>query len=233
MRDNFIPHMVQEDDHPRPNSQRYLTFGLAALYFPRDPISQITRSRINSKLVNFWLQGEGQSPDPIKLLDQFLMESQWQNGTDRKDGFIKRLEATPLEGDKNFTSLMNAWRTKQENSISECRTKDDRSSLMRQLQREFKEQFHNVKFGETESTRGIWLTKLLKVRTSLTSQLQQDVDNYLSVLLIPSNQYFALANARYWIDALISELNTYQYDLEEKVKETNGASRLRRELAYL
>lgn len=94
---------------------------------------------------------------------------------------------------------------------------------MRQLQREFKEQFHHVKFGETESTRGIWLTKLLKVRTSLTSQLQQDVDNYLSVLLVPSNQYFAIANARNWIDALISELNTYQYDLEEKVKEANGA----------
>lgn len=223
MRDNFAQHLIQEDDHPRLNCQGYLTFGLAALYFPRDRISQITRSRINSKLVSFWLQGEGQSPDPLKLLEQFLIESQWQNGTERKDGFIKRLEATALEADKNFTSLMNTWRTKQENSISECKTKDDRSSLMRQLQREFKEQFHNVKYGETESTRGIWLTKLLKTRTSLTSQLQQDADNYLSVLLVPSNQYFAIANARNWIDALISELNTYQYDLEEKVKEANGA----------
>jgi hypothetical protein len=226
MRDNFIPHMIQEDDHPRPNSQRYLTFGLAALYFPRDRISQITRSRINSKLVNFWLQGEGQSPDPMKLLEQFLMEARWHNGSDRKDGFIQRLEATALESEKKFTSLMNAWRTKQENSISECRSKDDRSSLMRQLQTQFKEQFHNVKFGETESTRGIWLTKLIKNRTSLISQLQQDIDNYLSTLLVPSNQYFAIANARNWIDALISELNTYQYDLEERVKEANGARNL-------
>lgn len=223
MRDNFVPHMIQEDDHPRPNSQGYLTFGLAAIYFPRDRISQITRSRINSNLVSFWLQGEGQSPDPIQLLERFLQESNWHNGTDRKDGFIQRLEATALESEKNFNSLMNSWRTKQENSISECKNKDDRSSLMRQLQREFKEQFHNVKFGETESTRGIWLTKLLKSRTSLTSQLQEDIDRYLSTLLVPSNHYFAIANARNWLDALTSELNIYQYDLEERVKEANGA----------
>jgi hypothetical protein len=28
MRDNFNPHMLQEDEHPRPNHQGYLTFGL-------------------------------------------------------------------------------------------------------------------------------------------------------------------------------------------------------------
>lgn len=65
MRDNFAQHMIQEDDHPRPNSQWYLTFGLAAIYFPRDRISQITVARITLKLVAFWLQGEGQSPDPL------------------------------------------------------------------------------------------------------------------------------------------------------------------------
>ena len=226
MRDNFTQHLIQEDDHPRPNSQGYLTFGLAAIYFPRDRISQITAARINSKLVSFWLQGEGQSPDPLKLLEQFLIESRWHNSLERKDGLAKKLEAIDLESQKNFNSLMSSWRTKQENNITECKSKDDRSSLMRQLQREFKEQFHNTKFGDTESTRGIWLTKLIKSRTVLAPQLRQDIDNYLFVLLSPSNQHFSIANARNWLDALQTEVNNYQYDLEEKVKQANGARNL-------
>jgi len=226
MRDNFIPHMILEDNHPRPNSQYYITFGLAAIYFPRDRISQITVARINSKLVNFWLQGEGQSPDPMKLLEQFLIESRWHNSLERKDGLLSRLEVTVLELEKNFSSLMNAWKTKQENSITDCQNQDDRSSLMRQLQKEFKEQFYKTKFGDTESTRGIWLTKLIKSRTNLTLQLRQDIDNYLFALLTPSNQYFSIANARNWLDALQTELNAYQYELEEKIRGADGARNL-------
>lgn len=226
MRDNFAQHLIQEDDHPRPNSQGYLTFGLAAIYFPRDRISQITVARINSKLVNFWLLGEGQSPDPVKLLDQFLIEYRWHSNLDKKDGLITKLEATALESEKNFNNLMNAWRTKQENKISECKTKDDRSSLCRQLQREFKEQFYKIKFGETETTRGIWLTKLIKNRTNLALQLRQDIDSYLSGILTPSNQHFSIANVRNWLDTLQTELNTYQYDLEERIRGLNNSRNL-------
>lgn len=226
MRDNFAQHMLQEDDHPRPNSQGYLTFGLAAIYFPRDRISQITVARINLKLVTFWLQGEGQSPDPLKLLEQFLIEYRWHTDLDRKDGLITRLEATALESEKTFSPVMSAWRTKLESNIADCKTKDDRSSLLRQLQRDFKEQFHKTKFGDTETTRGIWLTKLLKIRANLTSQLRQNIDDFLFALLTPSNQYFSIANARNWLDALQTELNAYQYDLEERVRTLNSARKL-------
>ncbi len=221
MRDNFAQHMLQEDDHPRPNSQWYLTFGLAAIYFPRDRISQITVARINLKLVAFWLQGEGQSPDPLKLLAQFLMEYRWQTDLERKNGLLTRLEATVLESEKTFSAVMNTWRTKQENSIADCKTKDDRSSLIRQLQRNFQEQFRKTQFGETESNRGIWLTKLLKSRTNLISQLRQNIDDFLSTLLAPSSQYFSIANARNWLDALQTELNAYQYDLGERVNKSS------------
>jgi len=84
MRDNFAQHLIQEDDHLRPNAQNYLTFGLAAIYFPRDRISQITVTRISHKLANFWLQGEGQSPDPLKLLEQFFIEHHWHSNSDQK-----------------------------------------------------------------------------------------------------------------------------------------------------
>jgi hypothetical protein len=226
MRDNFAQHMIQEDDHPRPNSQGYLTFGLAALYFPRDRISQITVARINSKLVNFWLQGEGQSPAPVKLLEQFLIEYRWHNNLDKKDGLITKLEATALDSEKSFNNLMNTWRTKQENKITECQNKDDRASLSRQLQREFKEQFYKIKSGDTETTRGIWLTKIIKTRTNLALQLRQDIDSYLSGVLTPSNQHFSIANVRNWLDTLQTELNTYQYDLEKRIRGLNNSRNL-------
>ena len=58
MRDNFLQHLIQYDNHPRPNIQRYLTFGMAAIYFPRDRIVQIALNRISLNLVDFWLNGE-------------------------------------------------------------------------------------------------------------------------------------------------------------------------------
>jgi hypothetical protein len=226
MRDNFAQHLIQEDDHPRPNTQNYLAFGLAAIYFPRDRISFSTVTRMNFRLVNFWLQGEGQSPDPLKLSEQFFIEYRWHNNLEQKDGLITRLESTALDADKNFTSVMKAWMAKQENSIAECKTKDDRSSLMRQLQREFKEQFHKVKAGETESNRGIWLTKVLKNRANLITQLNRDIDNYLAKLLTPSDRYFSIANARNWLDCLQTELNSYQYDIESKIGKLNSPRNL-------
>ncbi|BAZ43966.1 hypothetical protein NIES4102_09690 [Chondrocystis sp. NIES-4102] len=48
-RDNFLQHLIQLDEHPRPNVQRYLTFGLAEIYFPRDLAVQVSLNRIKIK----------------------------------------------------------------------------------------------------------------------------------------------------------------------------------------
>lgn len=226
MRDNFTQYLIQEDDHPRPNTQNYLTFGLAAIYFPRDRISQITIARINHKLVNFWLQGEGQSPDPLKLLEQFFIEHHWHNSAEQKNGLIAKLEEIPLENEKNFNALMNAWKSKLENKVVECNTKEDRASLMRQLQRDFREQFYKTKSGDTESNRGVWLTKIVKRRASLLTQLCEDIDSYLYNLLKPSSKYFSITNSRNWLDAIQTELNTYQYEIESKIRDFNDANTL-------
>jgi hypothetical protein len=103
--------------------------------------------------MTFWLQGEGQSPDPLKLLEQFLIEYRWHTDLDRKDGLITRLEATALESEKTFSPVMSAWRTKLESNIADCKTKDDRSSLMRQLQRDFNQEDAQdaSKAGDVES----------------------------------------------------------------------------------
>lgn len=83
-RDNFLQHMIQWDKHPRPNVQRYLTFGLAAIYFPRDTIVQIALNRVSLHLVKFWLNGQGQSPDPVRLLEQFLIQYRWHSDLAKK-----------------------------------------------------------------------------------------------------------------------------------------------------
>ena len=226
MRDNFNPHMLQEDEHPRPNHQGYLTFGLAAIYFPRDAIANIATTRVKSELVSFWLQGKGQSPDPHRLLEQFLIESRWHTDLTRKDGLVTRLEATPLESEKSFSGLMSAWKNKQESAITECKNKDDRTNVMRQLLREFREQFRKTIFGDTESTRGTWLTKLQGGRLSLANQLAHNIDDFLNALLTPGNPNFSIRNTRNWLDALQTELNGYQNALEERITKLNAARKL-------
>lgn len=159
-RDNFLQHMIQCDKHPRQNVQRFLTFGLAAIYFPRDTIVQIALNRVSLELVKFWLNGEGQSPDPSSLLEQFLIQYRWHSDQAKKDGITTRLTESVQESNKNFSNIINAWRNKLERSISDCQNKDDRNGVRQQLSREFREQFRKIQPGETESSRGIWLTKV-------------------------------------------------------------------------
>lgn len=224
MRDNFLQQLLQWDDHPRPNVQRYLTFGLAAIYFPRDIIVQIALTRISLQLVNFWLNGEGQSPDPQLLLERFLLT--WHTDINRRDGFATKLEAAATEGNKNFRSAINAWKNKLERRIADCQNKDDRMALRQQLPREFREQFRKTMAGDTESSRGIWLTRLQQIRPSLTAQLQRDIDGFLATLLTPGNLDFSIKSSRDWLEAIATELNAWQRVLEEQILEQGGTRQL-------
>jgi ElaB/YqjD/DUF883 family membrane-anchored ribosome-binding protein len=223
-RDNFLQHMISLDEHPRPNVQRYLTFGLAQIYFPRDITVQVSFNRIKIKLIKFWMNGEGQSPDPQVLLERFLRT--WYPEQGRKDGFIGKLQEATTDGNKNFSSALSNWKNKLENTISECKTQDDRRNIIQQLGRELREQFRKVQPGETESTRGVWLTNLKQVRLRLTEQLKQDIDRFLGDLLNPNQTDFSLTNSRAWLEALLTELNKLQRDLEEKVNSFGQMHRL-------
>jgi hypothetical protein len=52
------------------------------------------------------------------------------------------------------------------------------------------------------------------------------IDNYLFGLLTANYQKFSITNTRNWLDALQTELNAYQYNLEERVKKSNSATNL-------
>lgn len=227
MRDNFLQHLIQWDGHPRPNIQRYLTFGLAAIYFPRDIIVQIALTRISLKLVTFWLNGEGQSPDPQLLLEQFLIQYRWHSDVANRDGFTTRLAEAVQESNKTFVSTLNTWRNaKLERVINDCKSKDDRIGIRQTLPREFREQFRKTQPGETESTRGIWLTRLLQIRPTITEQLKQDIDQFLASLLTPGNVKFSIKSGRDWLDALETDLNSYQRQLEEEITNFGGNRKL-------
>ena len=225
-RDNFLQHMIQWDKHPRPNGQRYLTFGLAAIYFPRDTIVQIALNRVSLGLVTFWLNGQGQSPDPSSLLEQFLIQYRWHSDLGKKDGLTTRIADAVQDSNKNFVNTINAWRNKLDRSIAECKNRDDRNAICQQLPREFREQFRKTQTGETESNRGIWLTRLQQICPNITKELQTNIDDFITRLLTPSEPNFALKSTRDWLDALQHELHNYQRNLQEEIANFGGMRRL-------
>jgi hypothetical protein len=225
-RDNFLQHLIQSDKHPRPNSQRYLTFGLAAIYFPRDVVIQIALNQVSLELVKFWLNGKNQSPDPLTLLEKFLIQYNWHNNLATRDGLTTKLAETAQEYNKTFNSTLNSWRNKLERLISQCQNKDDRNSIRQKLPREFREQFRKVQPGETESIRGIWLTKLIQTSPQLVKELQSHIDDYLTQLLTPLEPNFSLKSSRDWLDALHHELNNYQNDIQAGITSLGNSYRI-------
>jgi hypothetical protein len=223
-RDDFLTSMIRSDEHPRPNVQRYLTFGLAEIYFPRDAAVQISLNRIKIKLIKFWLEGEGQSPDTQVLLARFLRI--WYPEQGKKDGFLSKLQEATTDGSKTFSNAVSSWRNRLENSIVECKTGEERQHIISQLSRDVREQFRKVQPGETESSRGVWLTNLEQVRLRFTEQFKQDINNFLAELLNPDHPNFAIASSRVWLEALTTELNKYHRELEDKLSATGQVHRL-------
>jgi len=222
MRDNFLNHLIGWDQHPRHNSQGYLTFGLAAIYFPRDRIVQIALNRISLNLLDFWLDGKGQSPDVNLLLEQFMMEANWHQSLEKKDNFTARLREASRDGKYTFTDRLKSWRNKLERSINQNSKKpDDRAKLYQQLPKDLKQEFRKVQPGETESVRGEWITRIQQAQPKLTETLKAEIHQFLVNLLTPSHQNFSLRVTREWLDALLTELNGYQRDLEEKIRQTH------------
>jgi hypothetical protein len=223
-KNNFLERLAKNDEHPRPNVQRYLTFGLAKVYFPRDLTVQVSLNQIKLKLLSFWLNGEGQSPDTKALLERFLLN--WRSDREGKDIFTLKLEAATQENNKTFNQTINIWKNQLEQRILACQNQSDRQKLIQQLPGDFRSQFRKVQPGETESTRGIWLTNLQRSSSQILTKLQQDVIQYLNDLLNPANADFSLSITRSWLEALLTELNKYQRNLEEKLQNVSNVYRL-------
>ncbi|VXD23352.1 conserved hypothetical protein [Planktothrix serta PCC 8927] len=227
MRDNLLTHLIQADNHPRPNPQGYLTFGLAAIYFPREIIVKIALNRISLKLLNFWLNGEGQSPDPQLILEQFMIKYKWHSDSKERDGFTERLTESVQEGSQSFTNTLTKWRNNLiNNKINECKNRENRLELKTDLSWQFRAQFRKVQPGENETTRGIWLTRLLQIRPVITKQLKDHINEFIAELMTPSNPNFSIKTVRDWLDAMETDLNSYQRQLEEEISQAGGMKKI-------
>jgi hypothetical protein len=206
------------DEHPRSNNQQtYLTFGLAKIFFPQDLTIQVALNRVKLKLVSFWLSGEGQSPDPKVLLDRFLLN--WCSDHGRQNLLVDRLESLAQDRNKTIIQAMKVWQNKTEQQINNCKNKDERQRLVDQLTSELRSQFHKARPGETDSNRGAWLTLIQQSAPNLLKSLKQDILKFLSETLQPKNVDFSLLNGRNWLEAIVSELNQYKRDLEERLQD--------------
>ncbi len=134
--------MIQTDEHPRPNVQRYLTFGLAEIYFPRDVAVQVSLNRIKIKLVDFWRQGEGQSADPRNLLTSFL--DRWYDRGTNENGFASKLQQAVTDGSKTFKNALSSWRNRLETNISEIKSKDEREDFNKQKNSQVQEEAKRI-----------------------------------------------------------------------------------------
>ncbi|WP_043937762.1 tubulin-like doman-containing protein [Planktothrix rubescens] len=227
MRDNLLTHLIQSDNHPRPNPQGYLTFGLAAIYFPREIIVKIALNRISLKLLNFWLNGEGQSPDPQLILEQFMIKYKWHSDSTQRDGFTERLTESVQEGNQSFTNTLTKWRNNLiNNKINECKNRENRLELKTDLSWQFRSQFRKVQPGENETTRGIWLTRLLQISPVITKQLKDHINEFIAELMTPSNPNFSIKTVRDWLDAMETDLNSYQHQLEEEISQAGGMKKI-------
>ncbi len=217
-RDNYLKSTIKTDEHPRPNTQRYLTFGLAEIYFPRDVTVQVSFNRIKIKLVDFWLQGEGQSADPNNLLAGFI--DLWYDRDSNDNGFANKLQQATTDGSKTFSNALSNWKNRLENNIAEIQNRDERQDVVAQLGREIRSEFRKVQPGESDSSRGLWLTSLQQQRDRLTAEYIRDIDNYLTQLLNPNNIDFSLTNTRAWLESLTTELNKSYRELEDRIAST-------------
>ena len=220
-KDNFRDKLTRLDSHPRRNVQRYLTFGLAKIYSPQERIVQMALTKVSRRLVNFWLKGIGQSPDPGLLLNRFL--SKWGDSSIDRE-FPHRLQGMVQDNGKTFAQALKTWNSKIEQEIAMVKTAADRSQLLQQLRSDTRAQFRKVQPGETDDIRGAWLTRIQKTQPQLSNLLRNDIGHFFGELLTPSHPEFSLNSARGWLEAILTHINEYQRGLEDYIQNKGGLS---------
>ena len=224
-RDNFNDSLSKTDLHPRPNVQRYLTFGLASIYFPRDRVLQRSLAQISRELIQFWIEGNVEVQDSQEILNNFLMQYNWKERASQQDGVVKQLMDSPVESNKSFSELIERWKEVQRKQIES----GDPDNLGKRIVNSCRERFIKADAANASSD---WLRLIQEKRSSLIIQLEKNVDEYLEKLLNPQESQFSLNSVIDWLEALKTELNNRQIDLQSKIETLQGY-RSREELQRL
>ena len=217
---NFDNHLARMDEHPRRNVQRYLTFGLAKIYFPDDLTVQVALNRVKYQFIEFWLNGKGQSQEPKILLDSFLLK--WKENQSNRNIFVSRLEQLVQDHNKLFPAAIKSWVNMLQSKINTIQKIADIQPFLQEFKSDSRSQFRKVQPGETDNTRGSWLTLVRKSHSKLVQSLKGDIKQFLSELLKPENPDFCLENARSWLEAMRFYLSKSQRELEDNLQDSEG-----------
>ncbi|MTF39880.1 tubulin-like doman-containing protein [Cyanobacterium aponinum] len=221
IRDNNGQAMELYDRHSRPNTQRYITFGLAKIYFPRDLIIANCLNKLKLNILYFWLYGEEKVIYADELLKIFLLK--WRT-RDEKDYqiFATKIEEISLENNQTFKQKLKKWQNRLITQIENCRTLEDRQQFTNILLGEVRNQFKDIQQGQTESIRGKWLTLLQQSSIKINREFNADIDSHLENLLDPFDTNFSIENSRSWLEAMITKLNECLRDLQEEKEKSSS-----------
>ena len=211
---NQIP-MQLCDRHSRPNVQRYITFGLAKIYFPRDLIIANCLNKLRQNVISFWLRGEERVIYAEDLLKTFLLKWRTRNEDDYQI-FSTKLEEISLENRQTFKQKVKRWQNSLMNDVESYRTQEERQQFTSKLWQEVKGQFKDIQTGEAENIRGKWLTIIKENSVVLSRQFKSDINSHLEELLDPFNTNFSIENARSWLEAMVTKLNECLRELQEE-----------------
>lgn len=220
-KDNFKDRLTRLDNHPRRNVQRYLTFGLAKIYSPQERILQMALTKIGQRLIKFWLKGIGQNPDPVVLLNRFLLK--WGDSSSDR-AFAQRLQGMVQDNGKTFDQALKAWSSKTEQEFANLKKAEDRAQLIQQLRSEVRAQFRKVQPGETDDVRGAWLTRISKTHPQFSKLLRNEIGSFLSELLSPAHADFSVNSGRDWLETILTHVNEERRVLEDYLQTKDGLS---------
>ena len=125
-----------------------------------------------------------------------------------------------------FAQAFKTWNDKVSQEINAVQTETDRQQVLSQLASECRAQFRRVQPGETEDIRGMWLTQIQKNQVELYQTTGREIFRFLEELLSPSSQDFSLNSGRSWLEALLTDLNRQQREIEDYLQARTGLSTL-------
>jgi hypothetical protein len=188
------------DRHPRPNRQRYMTMGLASIYFPQEQISALAANQVKIEVLEFWESGLGTAPSAAQIQRVFAGRCAWE--TDSVGALLKkRLETLETSG-TTVQAKITQWHDNQYAAISAARSVAEQDNLRVTLPQNFAALASYVRLGDNAKERGVWLAPLVEQTSGVITDIKDSINVFLAQILQPDHEFFGLENGLSWLQHL-------------------------------
>ncbi len=216
-RDNLksIDATEPHDRHPRPNRQRYMTTGLASIYFPQDKINALAANQIKIQVLQFWKSGLGKIPSYSEIQQVYTSQFDW--GSDNLGEVLKqRLEKAPVQGGGTLASKIEGWRNDQYGQISAAKTRAAQDQFKMTFPKNAATLLNFVQPADNNRERGVWLTAIVEQTADITKDIKASIEQFLEDILVPDHEVFSLDNALNWLLGLKTNLEQVRAQYEQR-----------------